>query len=258
MDRTASAIRLQTQHRFNTFGLPFVIIAMAFVVVLLIGVVANVGAGGDPEALDGMYEGMRWNGAIFSLLGPLMGLGFTAMLQMFPLALGLGITRREFGTASVAVFGGMSLLFATVVTVLREIEIATSGWWMRIRVFDVAYVGGGDWWQTLLHTFVLLLMAMLLSAAFSTVYLRGGQTMLWLVLAGITLLSVLAAGIGMVVVPGGFLAIAETVFAASWIAWVVGFAVVAAPWLAWVAGFAIVGAVAALAWGLLIRRAPVR
>lgn len=244
MDRIISVIRLQTQHRFNTFGLPFVIVGMAFAVVLAIGVIARVAAGGDVGELAGMREGMRFNGAIWSLLGPLMGLGFTAMLQMFPLALGLGITRREFAAGSLAVFAGLALLFSVVVTVLRAIEVATDGWGLSIRMFDVTYVGMGPWWQTLVHTFALLLAAMLLSAALSTVYLRGGQPTLWVVLTGLVLLLVLAGGIAMVTLPDGMTGVFTAIFEASWTSWLIGFVAV--------------GAVSALAWGLLIRRAPVR
>ncbi|QCR18281.1 hypothetical protein [Agrococcus sp. SGAir0287] len=244
MDRTASVIRLQTQHRFQTFGLPFVILGIATAVVLLIGIIANVAAGGDRSELTGMYDGMRWNGAIWSLLGPLMGLGFTAMLQMFPLALGLGVTRREFALGSVAVFGILSVGFAAVVTALREIERATDGFGLSIRMFDVTYVGEGPWWLTFVHTALLLMMAMLLSAALSTVFLRGGQTALWIVITSVAVLALLGGTLAVLFVPGGLAAIAEAIFAApSW---------------AWLVGFVVVGAASAFAWMLLIRRAPVR
>jgi len=245
MHRTASVIKLQTQHRYQTFGLPFVILGIAFAVVLVIGIIANVAAGDDADDVLGlMHDGMRFNGAIWSLLGPLMGLGFTAMLQMFPLALGLGVTRREFASGTVALFAGLALGFAAVVTVLRQIEIATEGFGLGIRMFDVVYVGDGAWWQTLVHTTGLLLMAMLLSAALSTVYLRGGQTALWLVLASIGVLVALGGAVAVLVAPGGLAAVAETIFTApSW---------------AWLVGFVVVGGLSAAAWLLLIRRAPVR
>lgn len=244
MDRIASVVRLQTQHRFNTFGLPFVIVGIAFVVVLLIGVIANVATGGDATDLGAMREGMRWNGAIFSLLGPLMGLGFTAMLQMFPLALGLGVTRREFALGSVGVFAMLAFGFAAVVAILREIEAATTGFGLGIRMFDVAYVGGGAWWQTFVHTSAMLLMAMFLSAALSTVYLRGGQTALWLVITIVVLAVALALAASVFLLPDGIGPVMEAIFTADW-------------W-AWTLGFVAVGAVAALVWALLIRRTPVR
>lgn len=244
MDRTASVVRLQTQHRFNTFGLPFLIVGIAFVVVLLIGVIANVAVGGDRGELVGMREGMRWNGAVWSLLGPLMGLGFTAMLQMFPLALGLGITRREFVRGSTLVFAGLAVGFAAVVTILREIEVATEGFGLSIRMFDVAYVGGGSWWQTFLHTTALLLMAMLLSAAISTIYLRSGQTGLWIVITSIVLLAAVAGALTMLFAPEGLAGVGQAIFTAEWTSWIVG--------------FLLVGALAAVAWVLLIRKAPVR
>lgn len=242
MFRTASVIRLHTQQRFNTFVLPFIILAIASAVVLAIGVIANLSVD-DPSQLDGMHEGMRWNGAVWSVLGPLMGFGFTAMLQIFPLSLGLGITRREFAAGTLAVFGIIAALFTTAITVLKSIEQATDGFGLRIRMFDVVYVGMGDWWQTAVQTFLLLLMAMFLGAAVSTVYLRWGQRGLWISLTSLALVPFLVVSIAFVV-PG----MMEQVF----------IAVGSVPWIGWMGIVALIGALAAGAWVLLIRRAPVR
>ena len=242
MFRTASVIRLHTQQRFNTFVLPFIILGLAFAVVLAIGIVANLSVD-DPSELDGMHQGMRWNGAIWSLLGPLMGFGFTAMLQIFPLSLGLGITRREFAAGTVAVYGLLAGLFTAVITILKVIEQATDGFGLRIRMFDVVYVGSGDWWQTVVQTFLLLLMAMFLGSAVSTVYLRWGQRGLWIAITSIALVPFLVLSLALVV-PG----MMEQVLI------VIG----DVPWIAWMGIVAVIGAVAAAAWVLLIRRAPVR
>ncbi|MFC7431462.1 MULTISPECIES: hypothetical protein [unclassified Agrococcus] len=242
MSRTASVVKLHTQQRFNTFVLPFIILAIALAVVLAIGVVANLSVDA-PSDLDAMREGMRWNGAIWSILGPLMGFGFTAMLQIFPLSLGLGITRREFAGGTVAVFALLAAMFTVVITIAKAIEQATEGFGLRIRMFDVVYVGTGDWWQTLVQTFLLLLMAMFVGAAISTVYLRWGQRGLWIAITSIALVPFLGISIAMVV-PG----MMERLF----------IAVGDVPWIGWMGVIVLVAGVAAAAWMLLIRRAPVR
>ncbi|SDH66764.1 hypothetical protein [Agrococcus jejuensis] len=242
MFRTASVIRLHTQQRFNTFVLPFIILGIALAVVLAIGVIANLSVD-DPSELDGMHQGMQWNGAVFSVLGPLMGFGFTAMLQIFPLSLGLGITRREFAAGTLAVFGIIAAFFTTAITILKSIEQATDGFGLRIRMFDVVYVGTGDWWQTAVQTFLLLLMAMFLGAAVSTVYLRWGQRGLWIALTSLALVPFLLVSIALVV-PG----MMEQVF----------IALGSVPWIGWMGIVAVVAVLAAGAWVLLIRRAPVR
>jgi len=242
MFRTASVIRLHTQQRFNTFVLPFIILGIAFAVVLAIGVIANLSVD-DPSELDGMYQGMQWNGAIWSVLGPLMGFGFTAMLQIFPLSLGLGITRREFAAGTLAVYAIIAACFTVPITILKVIEQATDGFGLRIRMFDVFYVGLGDWWQTGVQTFLLLLMAMFLGSAVSTVYLRWGQRGLWITLTSLALVPFLVISIALVV-PG----MMEQVFIAMG----------QIPWIGWMGIVTLVGIVAAAAWVLLIRRAPVR
>lgn len=239
VDRTASVIKLHTQRRFNTFGLPLLILAAATSIVLVIGTVANL----NTDDLASMREGMRWNGAIWSILGPLMGVGFTAMLQVFPLSLGLGLTRREFAAGTAAVFAIIAGFFTAIITVLKVIEQATDGFGLSVRIFDVVYVGTGPWWQTLVQTFLLLLMAMFIGAALSTVYLRFGQRGLWIVLTAIGLGWLLV--IGLISVTSG-----------AWEAVLTAFAGVA--WIGWMGVLVGIGAVAALAWLLLIRRAPVR
>lgn len=242
MFRTPSVIRLHTQQRFNTFVLPFIILGIAFAVVLAIGVIANLNVDA-PSELDGMHEGMQWNGAIWSILGPLMGFGFTAMLQIFPLSLGLGITRREFAAGTLAVFGIIAACFTVPITILKAIEQATDGFGLRIRMFDVVYVGMGDWWQTAVQTFLLLLMAMFLGAAVSTVYLRWGQRGLWITLTSLALVPFAVISIGLVI-PG----MMERIFAALG----------QVSWIGWMGVVALIAALAAGVWVLLIRKAPVR
>src|SRR5699024_4700910 len=68
--RSRSVIDMHIVNRMQAFGWPPIIAAIGLVVVLAVG--AIVGTQG-PEARAGMYEGMTWSGAIFALLGPLIG-----------------------------------------------------------------------------------------------------------------------------------------------------------------------------------------
>src|SRR5699024_9410522 len=68
-----------------------------------------------PQVRAEMYYGMQWNGAIFALLGPMIGYGFTSMGQYFPLALGLGLTRREFATGVSMVFLGNAVVYSVLI-----------------------------------------------------------------------------------------------------------------------------------------------
>src|SRR5699024_10355297 len=105
-------------------------VAFAFTIVMTVGLI--VGSQG-PEARAGMYDGMQWNGAIFSLLGPLIGYGFTSMGQYFPLALGLGLTRREFATGLSLVFLGNAAVYSVLITIGKTLEKATDGFGLHVR-----------------------------------------------------------------------------------------------------------------------------
>lgn len=127
-------------NRMLGFGWPLIAVTFAFLVIL--GVSLIVGSQG-PEAQAEMYYDLQWNGAIFALLGPLIGYGFTSMGQYFPLALGLGLTRWEFATGLSVVFLGNADFYSVLITIGKIIEKATDGFGLSIRFFDVFYTSTG-------------------------------------------------------------------------------------------------------------------
>src|SRR5690625_7177696 len=88
--RSRNVIDMHLVNRMQAFGWPLFALAFALVVILAVGII--VGSQG-PQVRAEMYYGMQWNGAIFALLGPMIGYGFTSMGPCFPLALGLGPAR---------------------------------------------------------------------------------------------------------------------------------------------------------------------
>lgn len=239
MLRTGSAIRLHARSWPSLLLMPAIIMGSTFVVILAIGIIANL-VGGN---LDNMYRGMQWNGAVFSGIGPLMGLGVGAMLQYFPLSLGLGLTRKEFLAGTSVVIVGIAALFTLLITVLKAIEQATTGWGLRVRMFDTVWVSTGSVWQTAVQTMLVLLAGMLLGAAFATVFVRYGQNVLWLVVGALALLGVV--GFGLITVIEGL---------GEWF-WST---MATMAWGGWMLVLGVVVIVLAAAWALLVRRAPVR
>src|SRR5699024_5366188 len=144
--RSRSVIDVHLGNRMQACAWPLLPVTFALAIILAVG--AIVGSQG-PEARAEMYEGLQWNGAIFALLGPLIGYGFTSMGQYFPLALGLGLTRREFAAGVSAVFLGNALVYSVLITIGKTIEKATEGFGLGIRFFDVFYTSTGAPWQTL-------------------------------------------------------------------------------------------------------------
>ncbi|WP_306233281.1 hypothetical protein [Agrococcus beijingensis] len=238
--RIRNVIQLHTVNKLQAFGWPLIIMSMSLVLVLIVG--AMVISFGGAGAREGMNQGMQWSGAIFALLGPLIGFGFTAMGQYFPLALGLGLTRREFATGTLAVFVGNAAFYAIIITIGKVIEVATGGFGLSVRFFDVAYTGLGEWWQTLLQSFTLILVVMLVGAAITTAFQRWGQSFLWIFWMALAVI-VLAIVAG-TLFSDSFREFGLSVLGMGW-----------APWMAVLAGFGLLGAAV---WLTLVRRAQAR
>jgi hypothetical protein len=233
--RYRSVIGMHVVNRMQAFGWQPIVAGISLALVLAIG--ALVGSLG-PEARAGMHEGMMWNGAIFAILGPMIGYGFTSMGQYFPLALGLGLTRREYATGASLVFLGNAVVYSVLITLGKLLEVATDGFGLRIRFFDVVYTGTGPAWQTLIQTFLLIAAVLFLGAAITTAFLRYGQPFLWLGAAVLALLA-LAVVAGLVLVDGFGGVLLD---------------VLTMGWGGWMAVIAVGGAASAGIWLLLVLR----
>lgn len=243
--RIRNVVQLHTVNKLQAFGWPLIIMAMSLTLVLIVGALiigVSTSDGSLAESRAGMNMGMQYNGAIFALLGPLIGFGFTAMGQYFPLALGLGLTRREFATGTALVFVGNAAFYAVIITIGKVIEVATGGFGLSIRFFDVAYTGMGEWWQTLIQSFLLILSVMLVGAAITTAFQRWGQSFLWIfwIGLGVVVLAIVAGSL----LSEPFRGFAGGVLGMGW-----------GPWMLVVAA---VGALGAAVWLTLVRRAQAR
>ncbi|WP_433612066.1 ABC transporter permease [Prescottella agglutinans] len=111
-------------------------------------------------------------GSILALYGFVVAFYAQAMTQTYPFALGLGVTRRQFFVATVAVALAQSFGFAVLFQSLSAIEAATDGWGVHMRMFGILrYVTD----STLLQfatSFASLLLTTAISIAFGAVYQR--------------------------------------------------------------------------------------
>lgn len=236
--RSRNVIDMHLVNRMQAFGWPLFAVTLALLIILGVGLIMRTQG---PEAQAGMYMGMEWNGAIFTLLGPLIGYGFTSMGQFFPLALGLGLTRREFATGLSAVFLGNAVLYSVLITIGKVIEKATDGFGLHVRFFDVIYTGTGPWWQTLGQTFLLILTVLFLGAAITAAFQRFGQTFLW-ISGAVLALAALGILAGVVFLDGVGRALLE---------------LLTMGWGPWMAVIALIGVLSAGAWLGLVRRTQV-
>jgi hypothetical protein len=245
--RIRNVVQLHTVNRMQAFGWPLLIMLASLAIVLVIGgIVINVATAGGAESLadarEGMNTGMMYNGAIFALLGPLIGFGFTAMGQYFPLALGLGLTRREFAAGTALVFALNAGFYAVIITIGKVIEVATGGYGLGVRFFDVVYTGVGEWWQTLIQTFLLIFGVALIGAAITTAFHRWGQPFLWVFWIALT--AVVLGVIAGALLSAGFRGFVVDVASMGWVPWMI----VAAA----------IGAIGGAIWLGLVRRAQAR
>ncbi|NMA77079.1 MAG: hypothetical protein GX960_07470 [Actinomycetales bacterium] len=236
--RARNVIDMHMVNRMQAFGWPLLAVTFALAIILAIG--AIVGSQGSIARAE-LHEGLRWNGAIFALLGPLIGYGFTSMGQYFPLALGLGLTRREFAAGLSAVFLGNAVIYSVLITIGKAIERATDGFGVSIRFFDVFYTSTGALWQTLVQTFLLILAVLFLGAAITAAFLRFGQAFLWISGAALALIG-LGILSGVLLLDGFGRGLLD---------------VLTMGWGPWMAVIAVIGALSAGIWLVLVRRTQV-
>jgi hypothetical protein len=220
------------------FGIPWIILGGAWLVMIVIGVIA-AGAGADTEK---MGEGMRYSWAVLSPQWYLAVVGVQAIGMTLSFALGFGTTRRDFWLGTSVMFGIVSVLNAIAIATLVQIEKATNGWWLNIAMFDALWYGQDGWLVDFYTTLALELFVLFIGASVTTVYLRWRMRGM-LILASSAVALVLAV-------------VAIATFTESWPAileWFAGVGVVGAFTI--VLGFAAFFAVGGY---LVIRRATPR
>lgn len=125
MKRTADVVRLHLVNMREVLGVPWMVTAGAFAILLVIaGAMRWAGVSDTP-----------YNGAITSLMVSTAVVFSLAATQQYSLAIGLGFGRRVYlvGTALLGVV--VSVVFGSIVWVLSLIERATEGWWLGAPFF---------------------------------------------------------------------------------------------------------------------------
>ena len=215
MQRIKNVLNVHFVDRKGTFLVPIYILAAMVAIVIAIGIIARVAGANEAD----LYEGMKWNGAVWALLGMGFGIGAMTMTQYLSFALGLGITRREWLAGSSVMFVLIAAGTAVTVMVLKLIEQATTGFGLSVRLFDTVHTGPASWWQTLLQVFLMVMAAMTLTAAISGIWNRWGKTgLMWLAAIAIAL-GVVAFGIGILLPADQVMGVFSWFGNLAWISW---------------------------------------
>lgn len=181
-------IRLHTVTPAALFGTPWIILAGAWVVTVLITLIATAAGGGVPG--PDAYEGQRYSWAVLAPQWYLVVVGVQAVAATFSFALGFGSTRRDFWIGTSLTFLIVSAMYAAAIATLVQIEIATKGWGLGVHMFDALWYGRTNWLTDAYTTFALQALVLFIGASVTTVYMRW-RTRGMLVLGGATTATVL-------------------------------------------------------------------
>jgi len=172
ISRITRIVKLNLTNPWTTIIMPWIIILAIFA--LSWGIWLIVFTNIDPADMENASEGMQWSGASTWIFVYMMVIAVQAMNLTFPLALGYGVTRRDFYLGSSLTFVLLSVMYAVGLTILAGLEEATNGWGVGGRMFTATYFGGPqlEWWTRLPIFFFILLFFFFVGAAVATVYVR--------------------------------------------------------------------------------------
>lgn len=129
-------------------------------------------------------DGVTTTGGVASLYGIAIGMAAVSVTQIFPYALGMSVTRREFYLAWSLLAVVQSVAYALVLCLLRAVEQAAGYWGMGMRYFSLPFMDDANPVLLLLGYAVPMLVVTHLGILLGTLYLRWGTTG---VLASLTL-----------------------------------------------------------------------
>jgi hypothetical protein len=173
MNRIRRVARLQIPAWPHMAGWTWGMTAVVFGINLL-----SVLANRDPG------DGVANTGGVASLYAIAIGMATTSVTQIFPFALGMSVTRREFYLAWSLLAVVQSAVYALVLCLLRAVEQATGYWGVGMRFFDLPFMDDVNPVLLPVGYAVPMLAVTHLGILLGTVYLRWGSTG---VLTGITL-----------------------------------------------------------------------
>ena len=172
-NRILSIVRLHLVNRYSVFVVPWLIMAVIFLVNLAIWWIIAASVTDEAGRADAQ-DGLEYSGAAFYIFVYMLVLGIQAVAYTFPFALGFSVTRRDFWLGSALTFVFLSAAYSAVLTVLATIEVATNGWGLGGTMFASYYFGGADasWIERFGLYFATYLFFYFVGASIATIYQR--------------------------------------------------------------------------------------
>ncbi|MGY1841695.1 MULTISPECIES: hypothetical protein [unclassified Modestobacter] len=186
MNRVLAAARMHLAHPLVIFGVPWLVVGIAFAINLAIWGVGDVAA---------QTPGGGTTGGLASLYITVLVVFIQAVTQMFPFAMGVSLSRRTFYLGTTLVAAGQALGYGVALTALNSVERATDGWWMGLRFWGPGAIDVGNPVPQVVVYALPMLACAFLGMAVGVVHKRWGANGLWtlaiatlVLLGGITVL----------------------------------------------------------------------
>ncbi|WP_019809325.1 hypothetical protein [Saccharomonospora halophila] len=219
MNRISRLVRIQLVNAPAVFGLPVLILALVIAANMLIFATVQGARGGEVTG--------NATGALTAIYAVMLVGHLQTMTQMFPFAVSLSATRRDFFGATVLVVGGQSVVYGVLLAVLAVVERATGGWGVNMTLVTLPlFEQEGPLRQVLAYAAPFVLVSFL-GIWFGIVFQRWKQFGVW------------TLGISFGVVAVGFVAVVNWLDAWS----AVGEFFASQPPLMWQAGYPLLAAV---------------
>ncbi|GAA4348436.1 hypothetical protein [Angustibacter luteus] len=183
MSHAVTAARLHLVTWRSAVIWPWAVLASSFVINWVIQALLDPGS-----------RQQSGTGGIASLYFVAAWLAYQAVSQVFPFALGMGVTRKAFAAGTGALLALQAGLFAAALTILRYLESATGGFGVELNFFRVPGLRQDDpVLQLLVYAAPFLLLGTLLMgmAVVQHRWRQGG--MIWLAIGSVVVVGGLVA-----------------------------------------------------------------
>jgi hypothetical protein len=195
--RILNVMRLHTTNPYTLLILPWIILGGILAVNIAIWVILNIAAG--PAGMHSAEKGLQYSGAgfwpfVYFVVGAVQAINIT-----FALALGYGMTRRDYYLGTAAFFVILAAIFAIGMAILGVIEQATNGWFLGGHMFTAIYFGA-NWWTRLLVFFFGFVFCLFTGSGFAAIWVRWKVT--GLVIAFATLAALIIGAIALLTFTG--------------------------------------------------------
>jgi hypothetical protein len=194
MNRTLVAARLHAVHALIALGIPWVVVGSSFAINLVVWAALPA---------DSRDEG--GTGGIISLYVTVAIVFLQAVTQLFPMALGLSLSRRTFYLGTLLAAAVQSLAYGVLLTVLTLVENGTGGWGLGLSFWAPGPVDVGNPALQVLVFAAPMFLAASSGVGLGVVLKRWGQIGMWTL--GIVLLLAGGAAVALITWGGGWSAV---------------------------------------------------